>query len=128
MKSCTRWASSRRPARGSRAWNPFLVVLHRPGAAARQKLEQGGRSERRPIAQVEELLEALPCRRALRLLFLDEPKLSLVLQVVGSHPRAFRRHDVLLDEEGLALVDEDERVRLAVVPRKLQAPMLGGLS
>jgi hypothetical protein len=41
--------------------------------------------------------------------------LGFVLQIVGGHPHLLLLHDPLLVEVRLATVDEDERVRLAIV-------------
>jgi hypothetical protein len=59
-----------------------------------------------------------PRRSTLVYLDLDIPQLRPVLQVVGRHPH-FLLHDPLLVEVGLAAVDEDEGVGLAVVSREI---------
>lgn len=82
------------------------------------KARRGGPTE----AEVEEVLEARPCRRALILLDLHVPELRHLFEIVRGHPDAFLRHDPLL-QKGLALVDEGERVALAVIARKLRAPV-----
>jgi hypothetical protein len=96
------------------------VVLHRPRAAALRQLEQGRRSERRPEPKVEWLFETPPWWRALVLLELNVPELGDILQVVRRNPHALLRHGALLAKVRFTLVDEDHRIRLAVVAGKIQ--------
>jgi len=70
-------------------------------------------------AQVQELGEATPHRGAL-LLDLEEPRMSAIVQMTGSHPYLFFLHDALSTEVCVAAVDEDERVGITVVTRKTQ--------
>ncbi|KAG8067652.1 hypothetical protein GUJ93_ZPchr0005g14918 [Zizania palustris] len=92
VKSWTRCASSRRPARGRRAWNllPYSstvpVRLHSASSNSGADRRGGGKP------QVQQLLELPPRRRALVLLELDVPKLCDVLQVERGHPNALLCH------------------------------------
>lgn len=83
-----------------------LIIFHGPHTAAGRQLEEGRRSERGPEAHVDEVLEARPRRRALVLLELCIPQLRDILKIVRRHPNSFLRHNPLLQEKRLALVDE----------------------
>ena len=102
-----------------------MVIFHRPRAATRRELEEGDGAQRWPETEVEQFLESLPRRRALGFLDVDVPDGGAVLEIVGGHPSTLRRHDPLLNEERFALVDEGERIGLAVVARKFRPPVFG---
>ena len=74
----------------------------------------------RPVAQVEQLLEAVPGGCALILLDLDVPHLGALLQIEGGHPHLLLLHDPLLMEVRFASIEEDQRVGLAIVAREIQ--------
>jgi hypothetical protein len=95
------------------------VVLHGPRASALGELKQRRRAEGWPKSHVEEVLEAAPARCSFILLQLDVPQLGHVLEVVGSHPYPLLRHGSLLMEIGLTTVDEDQRIRLAIVAQEI---------
>jgi hypothetical protein len=95
------------------------IFFHRSRASTLRQLEQRRRSQRWDEPEVEEFLEATPGRRALILLELEEPQLGHVVHVVRCHPYLFLRHGALMSKVRLALVDEDQRVGLAVIAREL---------
>jgi hypothetical protein len=95
------------------------VFFHQSRASALRQLEQRRRSQRRSKPEVEDLLEAIPGWRAFILLELEEPQLGHVVHVVRRHPHLFLRHGALLSKVRLTLVDEDQRVGLAVIAREL---------
>jgi hypothetical protein len=71
------------------------------------QLGQRGSTQRWPITQFEQLLEATPGRGALVRLDLDVPHLRALLQVVGGHPDLLLLHDSLLMEIRLTMIGED---------------------
>jgi hypothetical protein len=95
------------------------VLFHGPRAPALGELKQRRRAEGRPKPQVEEVLEVASAWCSFVLLQLDVPQLGHVLEVVGGHPDLLLRHGSLLMEIGLTTVDEDQRIRLAIVAREI---------
>jgi hypothetical protein len=77
---------------------PILILSDRVHASAFSQFGQRGRAQRRPITQVQQLLEVTPGRGALVRLDLDVPHLRALLQVVGGHPDLLLLHDPLLME------------------------------
>ena len=73
----------------------------------------------RPVAQVEQLLEAVPGGCALILLDLDVPHLGALLQIEGGHPHLLLLHDPLLMEVRLTSVDEDEWIGFPIIAGKI---------
>ena len=81
VNACTRCASVSADARKQRL-EAGLVLCYRARPLARHQLTKGVRTDRRPKAEVEELGEAVPRRRTLVLLHLEEPHLGAVFKVV----------------------------------------------
>jgi len=68
---------------------------------------------------MEELLEVAPGRGPLVLLDLVVPQLGAILQVIGCHPHLLFLHDALLMEIGVAAIEKDQRIRLAIKAREI---------
>jgi hypothetical protein len=86
---------------------PILILGDRARAPAFSQLGQQGNTQRWPITQVQQLLEATLGRGALVRLDLDVPHLRALLQVVGGHPYLLLLHDSLLMEIRLTAIGED---------------------
>jgi hypothetical protein len=54
------------------------------------------------------------------LLYLDEPQLGDVVEVVGGHPHAFLVNDALLMEVGLTPVEEHQWISFAIILWEVQ--------
>ena len=81
---------------------------------------EGVGAQRWPVAEMEKVLEAAPRGDALVFLDLYVPHLGALFQVVGSHPHLLFLQDPLLVEVGLTPVDEDQRIGLAIIARKVK--------
>ena len=86
---------------------------------ARGELAEGVGAEGRTVAKMEELLEVAPGRGPLVLLDLVVPQLGAILQVIGCHPHLLFLHDSLLMKIGVAVIEKDQRVRLAIKVREI---------
>jgi hypothetical protein len=86
---------------------PILILGDHTRAPAFSQFGQRGSTQRWPITQVQQLLEATPERGALVCLDLDVPHLRTLLQVVGGHPDLLLLHDSLLMEIRLTAIGED---------------------
>ena len=85
----------------------MVGVLHRARAPALGELEERGRTEKWPEAQVQELLEAPPRRSTLVFQELSVPELRDVVQVVGRHADALLSHGTMVAEVRLEFVEEE---------------------
>lgn len=99
------------------------VFLHCSRASALGKFEERGRTQGWPETQVHEFLEAPPRRGSLILEQLGVPSLRDVVQVVGRHADALFGHGTVVTEVRLEFVEEEQRIRGAVVAGKI--PLLG---
>jgi len=105
---------------GEERLEAVLVVRDGSGALACGQLVEGVGAQRWPVAEMEKVLEAASRGNALVFLDLDVRHMDALFQVVGSHPHLLFLHDPLLVEVGLTPVDEDQRIGLAIIARKVK--------
>jgi hypothetical protein len=104
---------------GEQRLEAVLVLGDGAGAAAVCQLEEGVGAQRQPIAQVKEFLELTSGWDTFVRLDLDVPQLRSLLQIVGGHPNFLLLHDALLVEIAFAPINEDQGIRLAIIPREI---------
>ena len=73
------------PGAGQERLEPVLVFFDSPGAPALREFEERRGAQRRPKAQLEQILEVIPPRHALVFTELVVPHLSHILQIVRGH-------------------------------------------